>query len=136
MFVLLTPMQQPLSAQDAKPAAKAATKPRGRLPAYYGQVVSKEQREKIYSVQQSYAERIAALEAQLKELQEKMNGEIRAVLTAEQQKKIDELTEAGRKSRVKPATSTAEPAASATPAASAATAKSTTTTTTTKKTGK
>jgi hypothetical protein len=112
---------QPLSAQDAPATAKARAKPRGRLPAYYSQVVSNLQREKIYTIQQSYAERIEALEAQLKDLQSKMQGEIRGVLTPEQQKKVDELTEAARKSRGGKAAADEAPAT--TPAASSTTVK-------------
>jgi Spy/CpxP family protein refolding chaperone len=84
-------------AQKAAPEKAAAVKkepakPRGRLPAYYAQVVTPQQREKIYSVQQSYADRIEALQAQLKELQSKMQAEVQAVLTPEQLKKVEELT--------------------------------------------
>jgi hypothetical protein len=112
---------QPLAAQDATTSAKARAKPRGRLPAYYAQVVSNLQRERIYSLQQSYAEQIEALEAQLKDLQTKMQGEIRGVLTPEQQKKVDELTEAARKSRGGKAAAEPAAASAAAPAAVPAT---------------
>lgn len=116
---------QPLSAQDAAAPAKSRAKPRGRLPAYYAQVVSNVQREQIYKIQQGYSTQIEALEAQLKELQAKMQGEIRGVLTTEQQKKVDELTEAARANRGGKASST-EPAASTPAAAPATTAKKST----------
>ena len=41
-------------APDAKQAKKRA-KPRGRLPAYYGKIVDQKQRERIYTIQKSYA---------------------------------------------------------------------------------
>ena len=114
-------------AQDAKPAAAAAAKkpakPRGRLPAYYGEVVDAAQREKIYAIQQSYAERIAALQAQLKDLNEKMDAEVKAVLTPEQQKKLDELSAAAKARRQArtgaAAAAKAGEASAATPAAKA-----------------
>jgi flagellar basal body-associated protein FliL len=107
---------QSISAQDAKPAAKAEAKKapaktRGRLPAYYGEVVDKAQREKIYAIQAGYADKIEALEAQLKEINDKMSSEVRAVLTPEQQKKVDELAAAAKGKRQQKA-----PAGETTPA--------------------
>src|SRR5687767_10308067 len=88
----------PAAAQARKaPAEKQAevkkepAKPRGRLPAYYAQVVTPQQREKIYTIQQTYAEQIEALQTQLKELQAKLAAECKAVLTADQLKKVEEL---------------------------------------------
>jgi len=55
-------MNGPLSiGQDkAKKAEKnETTKRKGTLPAYYGDVVSEEQREKIYSIQAKYADQSA-----------------------------------------------------------------------------
>jgi TolA-binding protein len=116
LALLLTTASGSLSAQEAAAPTKARAKPRGRLPAYYAQVVSNLQRERIYKVQQSYSEQIEALEAQLKDLQTKMQTEIRGVLTPEQQKKIDELTAAAKGSRGR-ATADAAADASATPTA-------------------
>jgi TolA-binding protein len=127
MFVLLAALLaaaaswQPLAAQDAPAVTKTRAKPRGRLPAYYSQVVSNVQREKIYTIQQSYSERIEALQAQLQDLQSKMQGEIRGVLTPEQQKKVEELTEAARKSRGGKAAADEVPATA--PAANSTTVK-------------
>ncbi len=79
----------------AKPAAgapaKARAKPRGRLPAFYARVVSGDQREKIYAIQQSYEPKIADLQAQLKALTDKRDAEIEAVLTADQKTKVQQL---------------------------------------------
>jgi len=80
----------------AKPAAgapaKARAKPRGRLPAFYGRVVSGDQKDKIYAIQQSYEPKIADLQAQLKALTDKRDAEIAAVLTADQKTKVDQLS--------------------------------------------
>lgn len=81
---------------DAKPAAGAAAKPRakprGRLPAFYGRVVSGDQKDKIYAIQQSYEPKIADLQAQLKALTDKRDAEIEAVLTADQKTKVQQLS--------------------------------------------
>lgn len=72
-------------------AAKPRAKPRGRLPAYYARVVSGDQRDKIYAIQQSYEAKIADLQAQLKALTDKRDAEVAAVLTADQKAKVDQL---------------------------------------------
>jgi hypothetical protein len=117
----------PIGAQAQKaPAEKQAevkkepAKPRGRLPAYYGQVVTPQQREKIYTIQQSYAERIEALQAQLKELQSKQDAEVKAVLTADQLKKVEELTAAAKAKGQTTEEAAPEKAPEATPAKPAA----------------
>ncbi|HJT35643.1 MAG TPA: hypothetical protein VJ783_26685 [Pirellulales bacterium] len=83
------------ASSGAQPAAgapaKARAKPRGRLPAYYARVVSGEQRDKIYAIQQSYEAKIADLQAQLKALTDKRDAEVAAVLTADQKSKVDQL---------------------------------------------
>ena len=56
----------------------------GRLPMYFGSVVSETQREKIYAIQAKYAERIRQLQEQLDELKARRGTEIEAVLTPEQ----------------------------------------------------
>ena len=59
----------PADAAPAVPVAEpAAKKFRGRLPAYFSTVVSSEQRQKVYDIQATYFERIAALEKQILEL--------------------------------------------------------------------
>lgn len=83
------------ASDGAKPAAgapaKARAKARGRLPAYYARVVSGDQRDKIYAIQQSYEAKIADLQAQLKALTDKRDAEVAAVLTADQKAKVDQL---------------------------------------------
>ncbi len=83
--------------QDAK---KKSKKLRGRLPNYYGKVgVTKTQRTKIYELQASYNEKIAALVQQIADLKAKRDMEVEAVLKPEQKKKVEELREAARKKR-------------------------------------
>ena len=65
-----------------------------RLPNHYSKLVDDSQRKKIYAIQSKYAEQIETLQEQLKELMLERDAEIRAVLSAEQQKKLDELLSA------------------------------------------
>ena len=115
---------KPKTEAKADATKKEPAKPRGRLPAYYNQVVSAQQKERIYAIQSGYADKIEALQAQLKELQSKMDAEVKGVLTPEQVKKVDELA-AAAKAKGKSADAATEkpaeaPAADAKPAASPA----------------
>jgi len=86
------------SSKAAAPAAEAKG-PRGRLPAYYAEVVDEKQRAAIYSIQQEYAERIKQLRSQLEAVTKERDQKILAVLTPEQQKKVAELAEAAKAKR-------------------------------------
>jgi len=88
-----------LSAQDAASAKKPAASPRGRLPLYYGQVVSGDQRAKIYEIQKSHAPKIEALQAQLDALIKERDAEVESVLTDEQRKRVAELMAEAAKKR-------------------------------------
>jgi hypothetical protein len=82
----------PLSIGQDKAGQKKeakSNKAKGRLPAYYADVVSQEQREKIYAIQAKYAEQIKALNDQLEALEKKQNDEIAGVLSAEQKEKVE-----------------------------------------------
>ena len=84
---------------------KKPSKPRGRLPAYYRQVVDDTQRTKIYALQAKYrkdsaqitaefgdlSKKLAEVRKQLAELKAKESTEIEAVLSADQKKKVDAL---------------------------------------------
>lgn len=80
--------------QDAKkadPKAKAGAKEKkgkGRLPAYYKDLVSEEQRDQIYAVQAKYAKQLEDLQSQMDSLRSKLNDEIEALLSAEQKEKL------------------------------------------------
>jgi len=73
---------------DAEPAKKAAKKSH-RLPPYYSDFVTPEQREKIYKIQDDFKPKIDALEAQLKTLKQQQSDKIEALLTPEQKKKLE-----------------------------------------------
>jgi len=75
--------------------------PSGRLPAYFRDVVSEEQKEQIYAIQAKYREQTEPLEKQLKQLQQAEDAEIEAVLTDKQKKKIAILAEMGKEFREK-----------------------------------
>jgi Spy/CpxP family protein refolding chaperone len=109
--VLLSAVSIAIAQQDSKPAAKAdakaadgktakpRAKPRGRLPAYYSKVVDGQQREKIYAIQKQYEPKITALKAELQALQEKVDGEVAAVLTPEQQAMVKKLADDAKAKR-------------------------------------
>jgi hypothetical protein len=84
----------------AAPADQKQAKPaRGRLPAYFSQVVTVEQREEIYSIQARHAGPIEQLKKQLKEMTDRRDMEVTRVLSAEQRQKVNALREAARKRR-------------------------------------
>ena len=90
-------------AKDAKamPAAKDPLEiqpvlPK-RLPDHYAAVIDDAQRDEIYAIQARYAPEIEKLQAQLSAVMGRRNAEIRAVLTPEQQIKVDALTDEAAK---------------------------------------
>ena len=75
---------QPLSlGQEAK-----EKKAKGRLPAYYADIVTEKQRTEIYAIQDKYAKEIAGLNEQLGAVTKKRDGEIEKLLNAEQKEKL------------------------------------------------
>jgi 2-oxoglutarate dehydrogenase E2 component (dihydrolipoamide succinyltransferase) len=90
------PAVAPAAAEKPASAAPASTarKSRGRLPAYFATLVSAEQRQKIYDIQLTYTEKLAALDRQMAELRAKQSEEVDAVLTADQLVQIKKLREA------------------------------------------
>jgi Spy/CpxP family protein refolding chaperone len=87
---------------------------RGRLPPHYAPVVTAEQREKIYDIQEDYKTKIDALEAQVKALGKERDEKIAAVLTPEQKKKIEEAQ--AKKPATKPGDAAPPPAEEQKPA--------------------
>jgi hypothetical protein len=92
---------------DNAPAADAPTKPKaadsgeegklkGRLPAYFAKLVDKDQKEAIYKIEDEYGPKIKALQQQVHDMEAERNGKIRAVLTPDQQKKLDEYMAAAK----------------------------------------
>ena len=95
--------QEPPKKSAAKPPDKPASgvskdpkKLRGRLPAYFGKVVSKKQREEIYEIQAKYNEQIEKLKEQLVSLTSKRDSEVTEVLTDAQRAEIAKLKGARR----------------------------------------
>jgi len=89
------PQEKQKAAAEEAPRAK----PAGRLPNYYAEVVDKAQREAIYKIQQEYEPKLAELRRQLEALTKQRDEKIRAVLTPEQLKKVEQLQEEARKKR-------------------------------------
>jgi len=83
----------------ADPPAAAQKKFRGRLPNYYRHVVDQKQREAIYAIQEEYAAKIAALQAQLDAMVEERDGKVAGVLTAEQAQKVKQLADEAKAKR-------------------------------------
>lgn len=92
------PPKKPAVQPPAKPAVtkQETNKPKGRLPAYFGKVVSQKQREEIYAIQAKYNEEIDKLKEQLEELTTKRDTEVEQVLTDEQRTEIAQMKNARR----------------------------------------
>ncbi len=86
-------------AKSAASEAKDRKKLRGRLPAYFGKVVSDKQRKEIYEIQSKYNEQIGKLKEQLVSLTSTRDSEVAKVLTDEQRAEIAKLKEARRSRR-------------------------------------
>ena len=61
---------------------------RGMLPLGYRDIVTGEQRDKIYGIQQEYRPKMEELQAQMRALRAEMNQKIEGVLTSEQLEKV------------------------------------------------
>ncbi|MHB0955107.1 MAG: hypothetical protein ACYC6N_20160 [Pirellulaceae bacterium] len=110
------------AAQEAPPAAaadtpapaaaaeeSAAKKVRGRLPAYFGKVVTDKQREQIYTIQAKFNEEIAKLQEQLDTLSAKRDTEIEKVLTDEQRAEVARFKSERKTRRAESSSSDAAP---------------------------
>jgi len=88
---------------DPAPATtkRKVRKSRGRLPAYFAKVVTRQQRKDIYSIQAKYKMEIAKLRKQLMQLIAARDQDVSEVLTAEQLKKVNDLKTAARAKRRK-----------------------------------
>jgi hypothetical protein len=77
--------------EDAK-KDEPVVKAKGMLPPNWGKLgLSDEQKQTIYKIQNKHDAEIEKLEAKIKELKETRLKEMRAVLTADQKKKLEEL---------------------------------------------
>jgi len=79
--------------QEAK-TTKAEKKAKGRLPPYFTDIVTEEQRAEIYTIRAGYEKQVNDLQAQLEALREKEMAECEALLDAEQKDKLNKAREA------------------------------------------
>jgi len=63
-------------------------KAKGKLPAYYADVVTETQRQKIYAIQDKYAKQISDLQSQLNAVTAQRDMEIETLLNPEQKEKV------------------------------------------------
>ena len=81
--------------QEPKKEAKKdepATKFKGQLPANYKKIgLSDDQVQTVYKIQSKYNEEIDKLDAKIKELRAAKDKEVKAVLTPEQKKRLEEI---------------------------------------------
>lgn len=91
-----------LAAQDAA-GDKEKDKRSGPLPAHYKDIVTPDQKAKIYQIQDIYRDKIDVLTAQIKTLQAERDAACEAVLNAEQK---DKLAKAKAEAAAKRATAT------------------------------
>jgi hypothetical protein len=81
---------QPMAAQRPLPGPIPPGKPfRGRLPPHYSQVVTEEQRQRIYAIQKEYAARIDLLKAQLAALETERDARVGSVLSPLQRQRVE-----------------------------------------------
>lgn len=78
---------------------KERAEPKGRLPNFYADVVTGDQREKIYAIQQKYAAQLEELAEQIKMLADDRDEEIESVLTPEQKDKVIKAAAAAKAKR-------------------------------------
>ena len=80
-----------------KPVVDAPKKP--RMPAHFNAVISPKQREEILAILQDYMPKIDQKRAELKALVEQRDKDVLGVLTAEQQRDLEELRAQARAKR-------------------------------------
>ena len=84
--------------EQAQPA-----KFRGRLPSYYADIVTDQQKTAIYTIQARYHAKVAALQEELETLDKKLDAEIESVLTPAQKTMLKKAREEGTAKRKKTA---------------------------------
>ncbi len=78
-----------------------ANKSYSRLPAYYANVVSDGQRQRIYAIQRVYGPKLDELKAQYELLKKQRDEKIEQVLSPDQKTQIEQLKLAARAKRAK-----------------------------------
>lgn len=83
-----TKKDDPKAAKKDEPQAKA----KGQLPQNWGKIgLTDDQKQQIYKIQGKHAGEIDKLEAKIKEIKGTRDKEMKAVLTADQKKKLEEI---------------------------------------------
>lgn len=85
---------------DGEEVKRAKSEPRGRLPAYYGDLVDAKQREAIYTIQARHNAELKTLREKIAALETKVEEEMEAVLNDEQREKLQRWREEGKAKRV------------------------------------
>ncbi|MFN0017909.1 MAG: hypothetical protein ACKVP0_06590 [Pirellulaceae bacterium] len=91
--VSLNSIGQETKKADPKAKAGAKDKAKGRLPAYYKDVVTDEQRDQIYAIQAKYVKQLEDLQSQIDGLKAKQTEEIEKLLSTEQKEKLAKVKE-------------------------------------------
>lgn len=91
--------QEAAGAAKTSPTAKKRTEPRGRLPAYFGEVIDSQQRDKVYDIQAKYTAEIKQLQDQIAKLEQQRDEAVQGVLTPEQAEKVKKLVDEGKAKR-------------------------------------
>ncbi len=94
-----------LTSPEVLAQGKAESKLKGRLPAYYKDLVDEKQKEAIYKVQADFKAKIDALEEQLKQLADDRDAAIEKILTADQKTKLQKAKDEAAGKKKKPAKS-------------------------------
>jgi hypothetical protein len=90
------------AAAAAAAADEAPAKAKGRLPAYYKDIVDAKQKDQIYAIQADYNTKIDALEAQIKKLTADRDAAVENVLSADQKDKLKKAREVAAAKKKKP----------------------------------
>jgi len=78
--------------QDAKKNDNPPVKIKGMLPANWSKIgLTNDQKQEIYKIQGKYGSEIDKLEAKIKELKSSRDKEMKAVLSADQKKRLDDV---------------------------------------------
>lgn len=99
VIIGLAVMQPEVLVAQNDEAGEAVTEKeyRGRLPIYFGKLgLSDPQKEKLYAIQDSYVEKIAALEKQIQALEDERDKSMETLLTPGQKLRLQELREEAR----------------------------------------
>ncbi len=99
----ITSTQESTSVQEETAEQSKPQRSIIRLPTYYSRVVTQEQREEIYEIQETYTKELEAIEMELKNKQKERDLAIEAVLKPEQLEEVKRLLAEAKKRRSKKA---------------------------------